>query len=338
MGYEIYVIWAIRIGLLLIVLGLLLPSKSKKTVLSKVLYNKKPVRMANNKKGLVQYLDKLTEKSFFKPFRLKEDSDEYQKLETMISQAGGLGGIHPNIVQLFKVFLPPIGFLLLFSTYLLNVVSTRVSPSELQGMVDSFNETNSFFQPVVVNPESGSVGVSPIVVVWIFVISLLLFLVPEMIIKNRIKARKEKMKKELPVIESFVIIMLETGTYTVYDILKTLLDTSKFFKPYITSCLNEYYVDPKQAIQNMSDKVQNEEFQMLCNSLKQAVDMDKNYTAAFMRQQADQLRKIHSLEREARIKKKPLIYVFLLALPLFSIVIIWLYPWFVKAMNLLSGF
>jgi hypothetical protein len=159
-----------------------------------------------------------------------------------------------------------------------------------------------------------------------------------MFIKNRIKARKEKMKKELPVIESFVIIMLETGTYTVYDILKTLLDTSDFFRPYIMSCLNEYYVDPKQAIQNMSDKVQDEEFQMVCNSLKQAVDMDKNYTAMFMKQQAEQIRKIHALEREAKIKKKPLIYVFLLAMPLFSIVIIWLYPWFVKAMKLLSGF
>jgi ABC-type multidrug transport system fused ATPase/permease subunit len=338
MGYEIYVIWAIRIGFFLFLLGLLLPGKTKKTILSKILHTKKTVYRGNNKKGVVQYLDRLSERNFFRPFRLKKDSDEYQKLDGMISQAGGLGGIHPNIVQLFRVFLPPIGFLFLMSTYLVNVVSSRVTPSQLEGIVDSYNQTNSLFQPVVVNPNSGSTGVSPFVIMWIFIGALLLYFVPEMFIKNRIKARKEKMKKELPVIESFVIIMLETGTYTVYDILKTLLDTSDFFRPYIMSCLNEYYVDPKQAIQNMSDKVQDEEFQMVCNSLKQAVDMDKNYTAMFMKQQAEQIRKIHALEREAKIKKKPLIYVFLLAMPLFSIVIIWLYPWFVKAMKLLSGF
>jgi len=144
------------------------------------------------------------------------------------------------------------------------------------------------------------------------------------------------MKKELPIIETFIVIMLETGAHTVYDILRTLLDTTVFFKPYITMCLNEYYVDPHRAIQNMADRVQDEEFQVVCNGLKQAVDTDKKHTAIFMKQHLDQIKKIQELQREAKIKKKPLLYVLLLALPLTSIVVIWFFPWFVKAMKMLS--
>ena len=161
-------------------------------------------------------------------------------------------------------------------------------------------------------------------------------MLPNLIIDLLIKKRKELMRKELPIIETFIVIMLETGSYTVYDILRTLLDTTVFFKPYITMCLNEYYVDPNRAIQNMADRVQDEEFQVVCNSLKQAVDSDKRHTATFMKQHLDQIKKIQDLQKEAMIKKKPLLYVFLLALPLMSIVVIWFFPWFTKAMKMLS--
>ena len=101
-------------------------------------------------------------------------------------------------------------------------------------------------------------------------------------------------------------------------------------------CLNEYYVDPNRAIQNMADRVQDEEFQVVCNSLKQAVDSDKRHTATFMKQHLDQIKKIQDLQKEAMIKKKLLLYVFMLALPLMSIVVIWFFPWFTKAMKMLS--
>lgn len=339
MNVDLIILWGIRIGILLLLFGLLLPSRSRKTILSKALYSKSTVHLDVKKIPLVSYLDKLTEKPLFRSFMLSEESDEYQRLERLILQAGGLGGATPNIIQLFRVLLPAVGFLVGLFVYLVRVTTARISPEKLQQLIEEQNTLNSFIQPRI-NPAAtsmGSSGISIAVIIWIFVLSLLLYFVPEKFVMHKIKDRKAKMKKELPIMETFVVIMLETGMYTVYDILKTLLDTLDFFKPYIRSCLNEYYVNPKQAIQNMGEKVNDEEFQVVCNSLKQAVDLDKHYTATFMKQHIEQLRKVQALEREAQIKKKPLIYVFLLAMPLFSIVILWLYPWFVKAMKMLSS-
>lgn len=339
MSIDVYVLWGFRLGIVLIFLGILIPNKNRKTILSKAI-RRNTTATFTPQNGIVKYLDKVTENDLLRNFMLKEDSDDYAKLDALILQAGGLGGLTPNIVQLFRIVLPPVAFVIALITYLIktSISTVTLNPSQLQQMLDASNAVSGFLQasPAPAATTSTTGGVSWIAIMWIFILSLVLYILPEMIIKNRIKARRKIMAKELPVMETFIVIMLESGTHTVYDILKTLLDTTTFFKPYITMCLNEYYVDPKRAIQNMADRINDEEFQIICNSLKQAVDMDKKYTVTFMKQHIDQIRRLQDLQREAAIKKKPLMYVFLLALPLINIVVIWFYPWFTKAMKMLT--
>lgn len=338
MSIEVLVLWGLRLGISLAVIGLLLPSKKKKTILRRVVGNNRPTYMGDRSK-VVEFLDDLTEKSFIKTFMLKEDSDDYLRTEDKIKKAGGLGGITPNIIQLFKILMPPIAFVLMMATYVFKIaISTvRLSPSKVEEAVNVINETSGNIQATVdLNVVKGGSGASPQAILLIVLLAMLLYVLPDMFLNNRIKARKKLMQEELPIIETFVVIMLESGNHTVYDILKALLNTTVFFKPYITMCLNEYYVDPKRAIQNMADNVNNEEFQMVCNSLKQAVDMSKEHTAEFMKQHLEQIKKIQNLQREASIKKKPMIYVFLLALPLTSVVVIWFYPWFIRAIDMLK--
>lgn len=335
---EVYILWAFRLGIILILLGILIHNKNKKTILTKIINRRNSVATFTPQTRIVKYLDKVTENELLRNFMLKEDSDDYAKLDALIHQAGGLGGVTPNIIQLFRIVLPPMAFVVALATYLIKVtVNTEsLSTTALQQALDKSNAVSGFLQATVAPRTAENAGVNWVVIMWIFLLSMLLYVLPEMVIKNRIKARRRIMAKELPVMETFIVIMLESGTHTVYDILKALLDTTVFFKPYITMCLNEYYVDPKRAIQNMADRVNDEEFQIVCNSLKQAVDMDKKCTVTFMKQHLDQIRKLQYLQREAAIKKKPLMYVFLLALPLMNIVIIWFYPWFVRAMKMLS--
>ena len=342
MNVELYLLWGMRIAALFLVLGILLPGRKRKTILKKAIRARNTIHI-NNTNKLAQYLDRLTEAPLFRPFMLKEDSDEYIKLENKIVKAGGVWGITPNVIQLFRILLPAAGFVLMLALYLIRVAtasSVDLSSSFIEQLAENQGVTENFFQTqstIEVSAEqTGGFQISFMAVMWIFIISLLLYLLPNMFLDFLIKRRRKTMKKELPVIETFIIIMLETGSYTVYDILRTLLDTTVFFKPYITMCLNEYYVDPHRAIQNMADRVQDEEFQVVCNGLKQAVDTDKSHTATFMKQHLDQIKKIQDLQREANIKKKPLMYVFLLALPMASIVVIWFFPWFTKAMKMLS--
>lgn len=334
---ELFILWIFRAGIILLILGLFLPSRiRRRTILSKVLHRRPVIFHADGKTSrLFQFLDTMTEHPIFRPFMLKEDSDEYSRLERLIVQAGGLNGLTPNVVQLCRLLLPVISFSVMLVAYIMRATTRTVNLNQTQLFLEK-NVFQGFLQPQVTSVQSSTSGINPIVIMWIFIGALFLYLLPEALINMKINARKEMMKKELPIMETFIIIMLESGSHTVYDILRTLLDTTTFFKPYITVCLNEYYIDPKKAIQNMADKVNNEEFQVVCNGLKEAVDVDKKYTATFMRQHLDQLKKLQGLQREASIKKKPLFYVLLLTLPLFNIVIIWLYPWIVNAMKILT--
>lgn len=337
---EVYVLWTIRLAVVFLVLGLFLPNKKRRTILRKVIRKRNSINTTAPKNKIIQFFDRITENPTIRSFMLEEDSDEYIKIENKIVQAGGLYGITPNIVQLFRILLPAVGFVLMLGFYLIRLTTASVNLSSIfmEQIVEDQNTLGSFLQAKVdVSPvQPKGFEINYIVIMWILVISLLLYLLPELIIDLFIKRRKKMMKKELPIIESFIVIMLETGSHTVYEILRTLLDTTKFFKPYITMCLNEYYVNPTRAIQNMADRVQDEEFQVVCNSLKQAVESDRMHTATFMKQHLEQIKKIQELQREAQIKKKPLLYVFLLALPLTSIIVIWFFPWFTKAIKMLT--
>lgn len=335
---EVLIIWAMRLGILFLVLGLILPSRfKKKTILTKALH-RRPVIFENSKtSSLYKFLDEVTESPFLRPFMLKEDSDEYSRLERLIVQAGGLNGLTPNVVQLFRILLPAVSFIVMVCVYIvrLTVQTFNLNSSAGQSILEKTAEINSFLQPQITStPQPPHFSFFAIAVM--FFISLLFAFVPEMFINFKINARKEMMRKELPIIETFVVIMLETGAHTVYEILRTLCDTTNFFKPYLTVCLNEYYIDPKRAIQNMADKINDEEFQIVCNGLKQAVDVDKKYTATFMKQHLDQLKRLQGLHREATIKKKPLIFVLVLVLPMFGVIAIWFWPWFTNAMKILQ--
>ena len=339
--YEWYALWMVRLGSLLVLLGLILPGKEKRKRLSKIFKRRDPVHAQQETSRWVRFADAVAEKPLFKHFRLDEESDDYQKLEKEIVKAGGAKGLNPNIIQVYRILLPPFAFVAMLFLYIYRATRRSISLTESQitERMESVAGSDGFVQTDAVlsfEQSAGASGISPVPIVWIFVFSLLVYFLPNLLLKLQIRNRKALMRKEMPVIQTFVVIMLESGTHTVYEILKTLTSTTTFFKPYLSMCLNEYYVDPKRAIQNMADRVQDEEFQVVCNSLKQAVEEDKQYTASFMKQHIDQIQKLSDLKREASIKKKPMLYVFLLAMPMIALVIIWFYPWFIRAVDMLT--
>lgn len=327
---EVYALWGLRIGVLLFLLGFFLPQKNKKTFLSKTLRK----RVAPT--SFFAFLDQITERAFFKPFLLLEENKEFRRINSLIG-ASGMGQINPNIVHLLKILLPPIAFVIATAFYIIR--NTARGVVELSPIEAPREQVFGIFPVIERTAEPITHSIDPFTIVIIFILSLFFYILPEIYLKSKIAARKIQMKKELPIMQTFIIIMLESGTHTVYDILKTLLDTTTFFRPHILMCLNEYHINPRRAIQNMADQIDDEEFQIVCNGLKQAVETNKQYAAIFMRQHLGQLQKLQSLQREADIKKKPLAYVFLLAFPLINVVIIWFYPWLVRALELLnSGF
>lgn len=334
---ELYLLWGLRIGLILLIIGLLLPSpKGSMKVNLDVELNSKDY--CKNRCRLVVLLDKITTFSSFRKFNLKTTSKQYKKIDNLINRSDCLKGLNPNMINFLKIISPLITFTVLLFSYLLKLSLKTTSLQQLNEkpiIIDS-SGLNSFMQSTIITNEISKPHFSTICFMWIIVLSLITYMLPEKILKLKVKEKRNKLEKELSIVETFIIIMLETNTHTVYSILTNLLSVTKLFKPYIVVCLNEYYINPKQAIQNMADKIGIDEFQIICNGLKQSIDTDKQYTACFMKQHLEQLKKLQELASQKNIKQKPLIFVFLLALPLTSCIVIWFYPWFVRAMNMLA--
>ena len=119
--------------------------------------------------------------------------------------------------------------------------------------------------------------------------------------------------------------------------LKILVGSTTSLKEPIMECQNEYYVDAKKAIKKLSDKVDDEEFRIVCSALIQAVDEDKETTLLFLRQRLSQYDTMKHLKEQEKIKKKPNYFVLVLAIPLISILVIWFFPWFLDAMSVLGS-
>jgi len=313
-GIEIY-LWFMRFGLFVILFGILTVVFTNKKVALLRPSAEKAVLRNSGWNGWNKFLYKISSNSFFKTLALKQESDEYLRLEKKIAKTGGLGGLIPEILQVYRVGLP-----ILFLTGFIAVTVVGAIVRALFG-----GAASSLSDAQLVNS-----------LIALFVMIALYFL-PEQVLNFIIRERQAKIHQELYNIGPFTISMLESQAYGTYEIIQTLSETTLVLRPYMKACLNEYYLNPRQAIQNMADKVGDDNFQVICNGLKQVVEMNKQYTALFMRQHLDEINRLRMLQREARIKKKPLVYVLLLVFPLVSIVAVWFYPWMIQAMDVLSG-
>lgn len=333
---DYIILWLIRIGAIFLVLNLFLTRK-KQPKLLKVLDNKNNFYKSKQTK-LVKYLDNISDNGFFKMFKLKPNSENYNKINNMLIKTGNENGLTVDIIQSLKVSFPIIVFIL---GIIIMGSLEAINKFALMSNVKNHNvigNVYSFLQPIETTQINNNNDIFKKLVI-LLVISLLSYRIPNLYLKYKINKRNELIKNELNIIESFTVVMLDTGNFTVYEILKTISNSNniEILKPIIFACTNEYFINPQLAIQNMSDKIQDEEFQVICNTLKEAVDKKKDFINKFMNDNIEQIKKYQRFEIQKKIKQKPIRFVFLLAIPLFNIVIIWIYPWVTKVFKMLTG-
>lgn len=335
---DILILWSIRVGVLLLVISFFFMRKKKSKKVLRILDNRDNFYKSKQTK-FVRYLDSLTDNSFFKLFTLKESSEGYKKTKDLLIKSGNESGLTVDIVQTLRIMIPIIIFVfgvIIIGT--MGAVNKFTIMNSLENNGNVVSNMYSFIQPVA-DVKQASGGDSSTKLMLLLLVSLVSYKLPDFILKQSIKKRNNKIKQELNVIESFAIVMLETGNFSIYEILQTIVNSNSIdiLKPIIFSCMNEYYINPTVAIQNMADKVQNEEFQVVCNTLKDAIGKNKEFINRFMNENIEQLKKYQRYEIQKRIKQKPMVFVLLLAIPLFNIVIIWMYPWITKVFKMLTG-
>ena len=300
---EQMILVLIFLGIGLLLLSLFLPRKIQfhKIDLKRIL-NKNTPNIGMSK--TVRYFHTLSKSSIFKLFPIEEDSKRYKKYEKLIRNLDGLNGCTPDVINMFK-WLIFLGIMLL-STIFIFLLSIVSSPSNSMG---------------------------------IFIVSLSIsflgFFLPEIYLKNRITKRKKEYLKELDTIELFTIIYLRAN-YNVYDLLVAITDVTTVSNKYFRECVNEFYINQEKALQNLADKIDIEEYQLLVDILKQATRVSGNNMIEFVQDHMKQLKKVHDLSIEEENKRRPLKYVFILALPLIGVIILWFYPLMSEAMSLFS--
>lgn len=296
--YLIFIFLAIGIGLLLI--ALFLPKKINlhKIDLKRML-SKKKTNVTMSKK--VRYLHTLSKTGIFRILQIDENSIRYDEYEKLINKAGGLNGCSPDIIYMFKWLLL---FGLLIMTTILNFILSITAPE-----IDTFT---LFIGGIIT--------------------SLLGYFSPEFYLKHRIKLRRKSFILELDTIELFTAIYLRAG-YNIYDLLTALRDVTYYTKDYFNECVNEYYINQEMAIQNLADKIEIEEYQLLADILKQATRISGDNMIDFVEEHMRQMKKVKDLAIQEENKRRPLKYVFILALPLIGIVILWFYPLIIESMK-----
>lgn len=331
------ILWGFRVGIILILLGIFWPTKSRRFMLRRLLQIRHDGLRTTK---WMDYLEGVAHHPVFRWFALKPDSDEYVKLENLIQRAGGLNGLTPNIVQLMRVLIPPVFFVVAIIGYLVHIRMAYLQYQE------------NLLHPSVTPPDAGNVlfavtphviqmnppSVSWVAMMWIGVASLILYLAPERIIRHQINRWNKRLVKELHMVEQFLIALLEVKM-TVYEILRVLRDTTVVLRPELDTCVNEFYVvGPEKAIQRMSERVQNDEFRAICDVLQQAVVNSNAYTVSFLTQHMNQFEQFQRLEEERKIRMKPFYYTLVLGMPLTGVVVLYFYPFLVRAISMLHSF
>lgn len=288
-------IFLFLIGIGILIVGFLLPRQFR-------LYKIDLKRMfeINNSSIIMskrnRYLHALSKAGIFRFFGISSESKTYKKIEEKIAQAGGLEGCTPDIVYMLKVA----SFI---GTTLISTIICLLMSANL-------------FQTLIISLLIGIGG----------------FYIPNIVLNNLVKEKRKQYIQDLEIVELFTIMYLK-NQYNVYDLLKALKDTTHYITPYISECINEYYMNPLRALQNLSDKIKMDEYQLLIDILKQAVRLSGDAVVDFIEEHKKQIRKMRELAIEKANKKKPIYYTFIIALPLISVIILWLYPLLVKAME-----
>lgn len=153
-------------------------------------------------------------------------------------------------------------------------------------------------------------------------------------------ANKKQMllEKEVISLGIFINTMLETG-YAPYDVLNHVRIIKPVYKPFIDICLNEYFINPKQALENLKKNIGLPQLDMIVDSLIFAYETNNYYAARFLDEYIKRLEENTKISFEKSNKIKPYILLVASILPLLAALMIWFYPWMIQIQQtFLKGF
>lgn len=242
------------------------------------------------------------------------------KLQCLIIKAGL--DIKPEVIKLFQYLLPIIVFALIILVKYTNIANAMLNMEQLKEVAQYLNDDS--FTKIDTNVDFGGA----------FLISLLFYFVPMLILKAMSYVRALKSQEEVLMLQTYALMMLKTSQ-SVQQILIVLNERSKIFKPYLELAVKSYSQDPKETLKTLK-KVEDKGFEKIIISLEQALDKNREMSFKYLEKHRVLTKELNKIEKKAKDSQKKVVGILLLIVPLMIFAIIGGYPWFMLSLKTMS--
>lgn len=348
---DVIYIWAFRISMILIFASSLVKTKDKLEAFRFTLYRLKADPRAPL---LIKSLENLARNPVIKHFIPDEKSRKYKKVEEALFAAGRPLNMTPKSFFALKVIIVLAFLFIGFSSFIVGLIPSLFAGfsklvlgqeailSSVKAVGESLQyEISQISDGILINEASRdaifNLGTLFSALVRGAFVSLLLYFLPDYVLSYLVSQRRKNFLEELATVQNCLVLLMEAGTTSLYEILKAMLPIVNYLKPHFTACVNEYNIDPEEAIKSLANRINTREFDIIARAMILMASTEKSISMKVTESILEHYKKMRLLQIEESIKKKPVYLTLATALPLISFGIIWLTPWiysFIKVTRL----
>lgn len=286
-------------------------------ILDMTIFKKKKLKKKFNK---IDYIQKINNKIAF--LQYKKGSKEYQKLKYSLLKSGL--NITPETFQTINMIVPFIVVFISIVIEFIRYINNLVSLSSMKRAAEILGDESILNIDFSIKPVN-------LLIVWVIT-----FMLPKIIMKIVIAIRKIFSEKEVLILQTYTIMMLKTKK-PVKEILISLLERAKIYKPYIERALKTFSTDQEGALTLLKETSPNSNFKKICISLEQALKNDKELSITYLENHRILSREVNKQLRLRKNKRNEIIGVLLMVFPLFILIAIGAYPWLIYMLKILNN-
>lgn len=288
-------------------------------ILMIIIDNKKRGKSLNS--NIWMNLDRYSENKIIKSLMFNETDKICRNFESVIKTSG--------IPKLNLIRFQTISILSVIGAFFIQIILWITNASN----IILNNQKLTLLAEKMLNPE---IAIVPkLDLISMVAIAILAYGVPFLLIYVYGMFRSKKAEKEIILLQTYAIMMMNTKKNIRY-ILETLYDRSNIYKEPLRECLQNYSIDPYEALQTLKISVLKPEWHSLINALEKSLFNDRDMAMQYLkssRRLESNMRKIYLQKKN---KNKEITGAILLIIPLVTLCMVCGYPWFLLALKMLG--
>lgn len=258
-----------------------------------------PQKKLSHKKTIKTSIENINKKLSI--IQYKKGSQRYEELKMSLKKAGW--NITPESYQTITILIPLIIVLLYIISIMLNYINLMANMEEMQKVAELLQDSSLL--DIKLN-----IKLVNFLLVW-----FVSFFIIKSIPKIKISLRQVTSQKETLILQTYTIMMLKTEK-PIKEILISLYERAKIFRPYLQQTNNKFSTDPNKALTELKDIVPNDNFKKICISLQQSLNNDKKLSVTYLENHRFLMREVNKQLRMRKGTKDQILGMLLMIFPM----------------------